>query len=162
MGVADDPIPLECNQRRHKTMRKLTDQERIDIVRYRIENAKRTLNEVESHIGNGYYNTAVNRMYYACFYAACAILIANEVVTKSHDGVKQMFSLHIVKTGMVDKSMGRFYSDLVEQRLTGDYEDHFDQDKASCDELLPMAKEFVATVEKLVNNWLEEQTSNNE
>ena len=32
-------------------MKKLTDQERIDIVRYRIENAKRTLDEVESHIG---------------------------------------------------------------------------------------------------------------
>lgn len=38
-------------------MKKLTDQERIDIVRYRIENTKRTLDEVESHIGNGYYKT---------------------------------------------------------------------------------------------------------
>lgn len=138
-------------------MKKLTDQERIDIVRHRIENAKRTLDEVESHIGNGYYNTAVNRMYYACFYAACAILIANEVVTKSHDGVKQMFSLHIVKSGKIDKSMGRFYSDLFEQRLTGDYDDPFDQDKASCDEILPRAKDFVSTIDKLVDDWLKEQ-----
>ena len=138
-------------------MKKLTDQERIDIVRYRIENAKRTLNEVQFHIDNGFYNTAVNRMYYACFYAACAILIANEIATKSHDGVKQMFNLHIVKTGKIDKSMGRFYSDLFEQRLTGDYEDLFDQDITSCEEIYPQAKVFVAAVENLVDAWLKEQ-----
>ncbi|MDE5743634.1 MAG: HEPN domain-containing protein, partial [Bacteroidales bacterium] len=52
----------------------MTDAERIDVVKYRIENAEKTLAEVAAHIQNGYYNTAVNRMYYACFYAASALL----------------------------------------------------------------------------------------
>lgn len=70
-------------------MRELKPQERIDVVRYRTENAHKTLDEVQSHIEMGYYNTAVNRMYYACYYAVSALLVANKFVTKSHEGVKQ-------------------------------------------------------------------------
>lgn len=53
----------------------LTDEQRVDIVKYRIENAESTLKEVLSHKENGFYNTAVNRMYYACYYAASALLM---------------------------------------------------------------------------------------
>ena len=78
----------------------LNDQDRINIVRFRIENAESTLAESLEQIANGYYNTAVNRMYYACYYAASALLITKSVVTKTHDGVLQMLSLHFIKTGV--------------------------------------------------------------
>ncbi len=32
----------------------LNDRERIEVVRYRIENAYRTIDEVQSHIENGF------------------------------------------------------------------------------------------------------------
>lgn len=120
----------------------LQDQDRISIVRYRIENAHRTIDEVSTHIENGFYNTAINRMYYACYYAASALLVANKIVTKSHDGVRQMFSLHFVKTGLVPKDFGRFYNNLFEKRGTGDYEDLFDHTLVTCEEYYPKAKEF--------------------
>ena len=41
----------------------MTDEQRRDIVSYRMENALNTLHEVKEHISNGFYNTAVNRMY---------------------------------------------------------------------------------------------------
>ena len=44
-------------------MKTLTDEQRVVIVRYRMENAQKTIKEVESHRDNGFYNTAVNRMY---------------------------------------------------------------------------------------------------
>ena len=135
----------------------LQDQDRICVVRYRIENAYRTLDEVSSHIKNGFYNTAVNRMYYACYYAVSALLVIKQITTKSHGGVKQMFSLHYVKTGIVPKEFGKFYNGLFEERSTGDYEDLFNHDQTTCEELFPMAKEFIATIDKLVQQWLEEQ-----
>lgn len=137
-------------------MSELNQQQRTDIVRYRMENARNTLSEVEFQINNGFYNTAVNRMYYACYYAVCALLIANKIQTKSHDGARQMFSLHFVKTGIVSKEYGRFYSNLFEERTTGDYEDLFDHDLASCKELYPMVKEFVATLLCLGEEWLKD------
>ena len=45
-----------------------------DYIRYRLERAKETLLEVNSHLSNGFWNTAINRMYYACFYAVSALL----------------------------------------------------------------------------------------
>lgn len=138
-------------------MRELTQQERIDIVRYRIENAHLTLDEVSSHIEMGYYNTAVNRMYYACYYAVGALLITKEVVTKSHDGVRQMFNLHYVQTGIVQKEMGHYFIHIFEACFKGDFEDFFNNDLTTCNELYPQAKEFVAVLTDLAEAWLREQ-----
>ena len=130
----------------------LTDQDRNAIVQYRIENAHRTLDEVQTHIANGYYNTAINRMYYACFYITSALLVANELTTKSHEGVRLLFSLHFVKTGLVPREFGHFYNSLYTERSSGDYNDLFDHDLAICESFYPKAKEFVETVEALINN----------
>ena len=85
----------------------ITDQERIDIVRYRIECAEKTLGEIDNLLAFKYYNNAANRMYYACYYAVSALLVANGIITKSHDGVKQMFGLHFIRTGVFPSSFGR-------------------------------------------------------
>ena len=46
----------------------MMDKETKDaIVAYRLENATRTLNEIPLHIKNELWNTAINRLYYACF-----------------------------------------------------------------------------------------------
>lgn len=55
----------------------LSRQERYDIVAYRIECAEKTLGEIDNLLALKYYNNAVNRMYYACYYAVSALLIAN-------------------------------------------------------------------------------------
>ena len=81
----------------------MTNDERKDIVLYRLENAKNTLTEVQSHIRNGFYNTAVNRMYYACYYAVSALSVANGIQVKSHEGVRQQLGLHFVLTGKISK-----------------------------------------------------------
>jgi len=139
----------------------LEDKDRIEIVRYRIENAHRTMDEVSSHMANGFYNTAVNRMYYACYYAASAMLVAEHITTKSHDGVKQMFSLHFVKTGKVPVDLGKSYSRLFDKRTKGDYNDLFDNDQTVCEELYPEAKNFVESLTQLAQQWLDQHTSNN-
>ena len=134
----------------------LTNEQRVDIVRYRLENALNTLAEVKSHRENGFYNTAVNRMYYACYYAASALLIAHQIETKSHEGVRQQLGLNFVLTGKISQEQGRFYSRLFSKRTTGDYDDFITHSEATVDELYPKAQLFVSTVENLLNDWLKE------
>ena len=134
----------------------LTDEERIDIVRYRIECAENTLSEIENLFALKYYNNAANRMYYACYYAVSALLIANGITTKSHDGVMQMFGLHFIRTGIFPAYYGKYYSQLFNERQTGDYEDFFNHDEVSTAELYPKAKELVAAVKEKVDQWLAE------
>ncbi len=139
-----------------KTPIDLTQQERYDIVCYRIKNAEKTLGEIEHLIALKYYNTAANRMYYSCYYAACALLIAYKVNTKSHDGVKQMFSQRFIKTGILPMHLSRIYSTLFKQRLSGDYDDMFDNTIESVNELYPQACEFITTIKEMVDQWLAE------
>ena len=134
----------------------LSRQERYDIVAYRIECAEKTLGEIDNLLALKYYNNAVNRMYYACYYAVSALLIANGIITKSHDGVKQMFGLHFIRTGIFPSSYGRDDSNLVEARQTGDYEDLFNHDEVSVAKLYPKAKGLVAVVKEKVDEWLAE------
>ena len=136
----------------------LTEQQRIDIVRYRLENAWNTLAEVESHKENGFYNTAINRMYYACYYAVSALLIANGIVTKSHDGVRHQFGLNFVLTGKISPEQGRFFSRLFSKRSTGDYDDFINHSLETVDELLPQAQVFVKTIAAMLNVWFAEHS----
>lgn len=49
----------------------LTDEERTTIVRYRIERALDTLNEVDYLVQMHFYNNAANRLYYAMLQVRC-------------------------------------------------------------------------------------------
>lgn len=87
----------------------MTPEQRYDIVLYRINSAKDLLVEIKDHIDRGYYNTAMNRMYYACFYAVSALLLHSEIDgVKSHEGVRQMFGKHFILTGLISREWGDF------------------------------------------------------
>jgi uncharacterized protein (UPF0332 family) len=43
----------------------MTDFTPEDYIKYRIERARETIEEVQTHIENKFWNTAINRMYYA-------------------------------------------------------------------------------------------------
>lgn len=135
----------------------LTQEQRISIVCYRIESAENTLAEVETHRANGFYNTAVNRLYYACYYAATAILIANGIEVKSHDGVRMNLGKYIVQEGILTPELGRYFSRLFSKRSTGDYDDFFNHSIETVDELMPDAKLFIQTIKDWVELWLKEQ-----
>ena len=135
----------------------LTEEQRRDIVRYRMESARRMLEEVESHRQNGFYNTAVNRMYYACYYAATAMLISLGINVKSHDGVRLKLGKEIVMEGRLSPELGRFYSRLFSKRSTGDYDDFVNHTLTTVDELLPQAQLFINTLLAQLEHWLKEK-----
>lgn len=107
----------------------MNDKERKELVHYRLERAKSTIKEVEIHIQNELWNTAINRLYYACYYAVIALLISKEIATQTHAGARQMFGLHFIKTNLIDKNIGKFYTDIYDKRQTGDYGDFIEFSK---------------------------------
>ena len=66
---------------------------------------------------------AVNRLYYAAFYAAKALLAINGVDSARHRGVITLFHTHFVRTGVVDAQRARALSHSFEKRQKGDYGD---------------------------------------
>lgn len=122
-----------------------------DYIHYRIERAEETLLEVDSHLSNGFWNTAINRMYYACFYAVGALLVKNNVEVSSHAGVRQQFGQLFVKPGIIDRNLGKHFTELFEKRNRGDYNDFIDYNENEARELLPKTVELIERIKNLIN-----------
>ena len=128
----------------------LDEQSRWSLIRYRIERAEETIIEAKLFAGEGHYNAAMSRLYYACFYAALALLVANNITTSSHAGVKTMLGLHFVSNGVLDKEHGKTFSRLFEIRHSGDYDDFVYCDKEMIDEYTPKAEAFITKIKELI------------
>ena len=126
-------------------------QERAELVKYRIAKARETLNEVHILIQNKFLNNAVNRIYYACFYAVSALLLDKNIQAKSHAGTKQMLGLHFVKTGILSEEANDFFKLVFELRHTGDYDDYIVFDEKEVAPLLELATNFIAQIEVILS-----------
>lgn len=94
-----------------------------DIIRLKIGRANTTLKEANLLLENNFAAASLNRLYYACFYEASALLASKDVFVKTHSGVKQMLGLHFVSTGLIIVELGKFYSNLFRNRLGVDYDE---------------------------------------
>ncbi len=130
----------------------MSDYKPEDYVKYRMRKATETIAETTILIENKYWNTAINRMYYACFYAVGALLIKHGVETASHSGTRQKFGQLFILTGKISKDLGKHYSELFEKRQKGDYNDFFDFDKETVLMLYKPSQDFIKTIEKLIES----------
>jgi uncharacterized protein (UPF0332 family) len=127
------------------------DQKSIDaLVVYRLERANETLLEAQTLIENNFFNAAVNRIYYACYYAVIALLVKNRISAHSHSGVKQMLGLHFVVNGKLSPENSRFYNQIFNDRITGDYDDFITYEKKMVEEMLPKAKSLITAISQLI------------
>src|ERR1039458_1912453 len=121
----------------------MTSEQKWDLVQYRLANAKKTLREVDLLIQNRLWNIAVNRLYYACFYAVTALLLNNEINTKTHSGAMKMLGLHFVNKGIITDDAGSFYTKIFTMRYKGDYEDYIDYVENDVIVLITPAEELI-------------------
>jgi uncharacterized protein (UPF0332 family) len=129
----------------------MNDYQPEDYVQYRLNRAKETIAEIEILIQNEYWNTAINRLYYACFYAVGALLVKNGIETSSHSGYRQKFGQLFVQNGKISKDLAKLYTDLFEKRQKGDYNDFFDFDRDTVRRLYEPSKLFIQKIEELIN-----------
>ena len=122
-----------------------------DLIQYRTKRSLETLREAKTMIDNGFWNASINRVYYSCYYAVSALLLVKSIETVTHKGIRQMFGLHFVQTGLVSKEDGRFFSDLYDRRQTGDYDDFINYDEVVANQLFNRADEFVKRMIELIN-----------
>lgn len=95
---------------------------------------------------------ASNRAYYAMFDAARAALLASgHEVGKTHKGVLNAFSEHLVKNGPFPKEMGRLLKQAETRRYVADYDgDPVELSDAS--EMVAQAKVFIEAMQSKVES----------
>ena len=92
------------------------------------------------------YITAVNRAYYAIFYAANALLATKGLERSKHSGVIAAFRQHFVKTGLIEPEFSRFYGAALDERHAADY-DLIQLDFESANRHLKNAAQFLNQIE---------------
>jgi len=122
------------------------------FVRLRLQHAKETLAEVKGIIAMGYWRTAANRMYYACYYAVSALLIKHGYSARTHSGIISLLGVHFVSKGLISKEYGQFYGKLAGLRNTSDYDAWITVDAEDVLPRIATAEEFIATIEKLTDD----------
>ena len=125
------------------------EESRKALTDYRMEQADNAISDAEFLLQNDRLNAAANRMYYACFYAAEALLIRNAIKAGTHAGVRQMFGLHFVQPGIIDNRWGRFLGQMVRLREGADYDFFIKYEKSELMEILPLAKQFIAVIKQV-------------
>ena len=121
-----------------------------EFIAYRLRKSDEVYEAAVILYDAGQWNSAVNRLYYACFYAASALLLKRGIGAKSHGGVIAKFSDSVVRTGEMSADTYRVYSKLLNWRTKGDYSDMFDFTKEDIDDVLEPTKAFVEAVKELL------------
>jgi uncharacterized protein (UPF0332 family) len=125
-----------------------------EYIRYRLQSSRKTFEAAKVLAENGYWNSAINRLYYALFYSVNALLYISDISVKKHSSVKSQFALHFIKTGKLDKKFGQLLSDLFDWRQKGDYENIYDFDEQSVIPLIPAVEEMLDVLEKAIKEEL--------
>ncbi|MFQ5343385.1 MAG: HEPN domain-containing protein [Anaerolineae bacterium] len=97
------------------------EEQRAEVTRYWWSKAEESLASAERELEAGSHTFAVNRLYYAVFYAASAALLDRGLSFKKHSGVRASFHREFIKTGLLDVEWGKLYDHLFEDRQEGDY-----------------------------------------
>ena len=127
----------------------MKDEKKV-LIDYRLERAHGALAEAKLLFREGFANTFVNRLYYACFYAVSALLLSQNLSSSKHSGVRSLFYQNFIKTGSVRPECGHLYDRLFDNRQKGDYADlvRFELDKIKG--WYEEAENFVSAIERLV------------
>ena len=129
----------------------MMDPVKQDYIDYRIQIAKDTLIAARLLSDNSHWNSAINRLYYSCFYAISALLYKYDFNAKSHNGIKHQFTLHFIKTGLIEKDLARVYIQLFDWRQKGDYADFDDFDKEKTLPLFEPVEDLIEKVQILID-----------
>lgn len=120
------------------------------IIRYRLERSYEALTEAKLLHQHGHNEACINRLYYACFYAATAILLNQGLSASTHSGLKTLFHQHITKQGIVNTAHTKLYNDLFLFRQRSDYEDKFRIDEHKIQPWIESTGEFIMVISRIL------------
>lgn len=128
----------------------MTPEDKQTYIEYRIKRAYETLKEASMLLQEDHLHGAVNRIYYAMFYAVSALALQHDFSTSSHSQLRGFFNREFVKTGKVPVSMGRAFGFAYDNRTKGDYQDLVNFETPQVTELLREAGRFIDYLNNLI------------
>lgn len=129
----------------------IEEQDRYDLIQYRLAEAKDTQSDVELLLSHDRYRAAINRIYYSMFYSLLALGLKYEYESSKHAQLIGWFNKSFVHEGLVDSRYGKIINKAFNRRTKGDYDSYIEFDKDIVLEMFEEMKEFNHEIERILN-----------
>lgn len=129
-----------------------SSESRSHLVRYWWSKALDCLASARREFDANEFTFAMNRIYYAAFYAVSAALLERNTSFKKHSGVRSAFHREFIKSGLLDAEWSKFYDRLFEDRQEGDYIALMTFDRAYVESQLVRCAEFHKQMRPLIQS----------
>lgn len=124
----------------------MSDNRRESLCNYRMAAARETLQVAQECFEGNHYKDAINRSYYAAFYAVKAVLALEERDFKRHKDVMAYFTQKYVAADVFPRDIGRKLARLQQKREKSDYDDFFIASREEAAEQIGYTQEVVALI----------------
>lgn len=128
----------------------MNNEEEFAIIKYRLDKSYKTFQEAELLASKGFYEAAVNRLYYSAFYSVLALLYKNKFHSKTHKGINILFQKNFIATAKLDKVFGKIYLELLNLRQEADYQDLIEVYESEYITLKNKTDDFLKEIQKLI------------
>lgn len=126
----------------------MNDDTLYELLRFRLEQAHESLREANILRAAEANRGAINRAYYAMFYALLALLATKQLGTSKHSGAISLFDREFVNTGVFPRELSRSLHLAFDQRQTYDYGEMVEIEPDASDDTIASARFFVESVEE--------------
>lgn len=130
----------------------MIDEQTLKLCQYRLNQADEAIADALLLKDAGHFRGAINRAYYAMFYALQVLVIQNKVKISKHSGVISYFDREFVKSGIIDKKFSKWLHRLFDLRQDADYGDMFEPSGEQCLQAVEQAGEFVRRIHKYLED----------
>jgi len=121
-----------------------------DEVKANLDRAVQSIEAARQLMSGGYLDFAASRAYYAAFYAASAVLLAEGMDVSKHSAVIAFIHQRFAKTGRLSKEQGKTLNWLFELRSVGDYGGTAHVSGEQVDQAIHAAEGFLSAIKSLL------------
>jgi len=121
------------------------------LAQHRMTRTRAALREADLLLEQRHFNGALNRVYYAAFYAARALLATRQLDSSRHSGVIALFQEHFVRTGLIPTDTARALPRTFEKRQTSDYGDFSEPASEEVLSLREQVRGFIDACEEVLD-----------
>lgn len=116
------------------------------LVTYRLDEASEVLRDAELLLDAGRHRSAANRLYYAAFYAATAVLLTKRLEYSKHSAVVALFDKEFIGTGILPREYSRTLHRAFNERQQDDYMPFVEMDPDELNQLRENVRDMVSGI----------------
>ncbi len=122
----------------------------MEIVEEELKLAHEMLVDAKLLLSEDRYRSVANRVYYAFFHSARALLTLLNVECKSHAGTISKFGECVVNKNLIHRRYGKYLNQAFNLREKSDYQVILSIDEDEIENLLEHAEDFINEIENIV------------